>query len=29
LTSDGLHILLEDSVTPTRVVLHFRKNYQW
>jgi hypothetical protein len=28
LTSDGMHIPLEDSVTPTRVVLHFRKNYQ-
>jgi hypothetical protein len=29
LTSDGLHIPLEDGITPTRVVLHFRKNYQW
>jgi hypothetical protein len=29
LPSDGLHIPLEDSITPTRVVLHFGKNYQW
>jgi hypothetical protein len=29
LTWDGLHIPLENSITPTRVVLHFRKNYKW
>jgi hypothetical protein len=29
LTSDGLHIPLDDSITPTKVVLRFRKNYQW
>jgi hypothetical protein len=29
LTSDGLHIPLDVSFTPTKVVLHFRKNYQW
>jgi len=26
---EGLHVPFEDSVTPTIVVLHFRKNYQW
>jgi hypothetical protein len=29
LTSEGLHIPLDNSVTPTKVVHHFRKNYQW
>ena len=29
LTNEGLHILLEDSTMPTKVVLHFRNNYQW
>jgi len=29
LTLEGLHVPFEDSVTPTKVVLHFRKNYQW
>ena len=29
LTSEGLHIPLEDSTIPTNVVFHFRKNYQW
>jgi hypothetical protein len=29
LTSDGLHTPLNDRLTPTKVVLHFRKNYQW
>ena len=28
LTTEGLHILFEDSTTPTKVVLHFRKNYK-
>jgi hypothetical protein len=28
LTSDGLHIPLQDSITPTKRVLHFHKNYQ-
>jgi hypothetical protein len=28
LTSDGLHIPLEDSITPTSVVRHFRMNYE-
>jgi len=29
LTTEGLHIPFEDSTTPTKVVLHFRKNYKW
>jgi len=29
LTTEGLHIPFADSTMPTRVVLHFRKNYQW
>jgi hypothetical protein len=29
LTLEGLHVPFEDSVTPTKVVFHFRKNYQW
>jgi len=29
LTTEGLHIPFEDSTMPTKVVLHFRKNYQW
>jgi len=29
LTTEGLQIPFEDSTMPTRVVLHFRKNYQW
>jgi len=29
LTLEGLHIPLEDSMMPTNVVFHFRKNYQW
>ena len=29
LTLEGLHVLFEDSVTPTKVVPHFRKNYMW
>jgi len=29
LTTEGLHIPFEDSTKPTKVVLHFRKNYQW
>jgi hypothetical protein len=29
LTLDGLHVPFEDNWTPTKVVLHFRKNYQW
>jgi hypothetical protein len=29
LTLEGLHVPFEDSVTPTKEVLHFRKNYQW
>ena len=29
LTTEGLHIPFADSTAPTRVVLHFRKNYQW
>jgi len=29
LTLEGLRVPFEDSVTPTKVVLHFRKNYQW
>ena len=29
LTAEGLHIPFVDSIMPTRVVLHFRKNYQW
>jgi len=28
LTTEGLHIPFEDSTMPTKVVLHFRKNYQ-
>ena len=28
LTLEGFHVLFEDSVTPTKVVLHFRKYYQ-
>ena len=29
LTLEGLRVSIEDSVTPTKVVLHFRKYYQW
>jgi hypothetical protein len=29
LTLEGLHVPFEDTVTPTKVVLHFRKNYLW
>ena len=29
LTTEGLHIPFEDTTIPTRVVLHFRKYYQW
>jgi len=29
LTADGLHIPFADCTMPTRVVLHFRKTYQW
>ena len=29
LTNEGLHIPFEDSTMPTKVVHHFRKNYQW
>jgi len=29
LTTEGLHIPFADSAMPKRVVLHFRKNYQW
>ena len=29
LKTEGLHIPFEDSTMPTKVVLHFRKNYQW
>jgi len=26
---EGLHIPFDDSTMPTKVVLHFRKNYQY
>jgi len=29
LTTEGLDIPFEDSTMPTKVVFHFRKNYQW
>jgi len=29
LTTEGLHTPFEDSTTPTKLVLHFRKNYKW
>jgi len=29
LTPEGLHIPFADSTMPNKVVLHFRKNYQW
>jgi hypothetical protein len=29
LTLEELHVPFKDSTTPTNVVLHFRKNYQW
>jgi len=29
LTLEGLHVPFEDSMTPTKMVLHFQKNYQW
>ena len=29
LTLEGLHVPFKDSMTPTKLVLHFRKNYQW
>ena len=29
LTLEGKRITFKDSKTPTKVVLHFRKNYQW
>jgi len=29
LTLEWLHVHFEDSETPTKVVLHFLKNYQW
>jgi len=29
LMTEGLHIPCADSTMPTKVVLHFRKNYQW
>jgi len=29
LTLERLHFPFEDSETHTKVVLHFRKNYQW
>ena len=29
LTTEGMHIPFADSTIPTKVVLHFRKNYQW
>ena len=29
LTTEGVHIPFRDSTMPTKVVLHFRKNYQW
>jgi len=29
LTTEGLHIPFADSTMPTRVVVHFRKNYNW
>jgi len=29
LKTEGLHIPFADSTTLTKVVLHFRKNYQW
>jgi len=29
LTTEGLHIPFSDSTMPTKLVLQFRKNYQW
>jgi len=29
LTTEVLHIPFEDSTTPTKLVLHFQKNYKW
>ena len=29
LTNEGLQIPFADSTIPTKLVLHFRKNYQW
>jgi len=29
LTTEGLHVPFEDSTMPTKVVLHFCKNFQW
>jgi len=29
LKTEGSHIPFDDSTMPTKVVLHFRKNYQW
>ena len=29
LTLAGMHVPFEDSMTPTKVVLHFRNKYQW
>jgi len=29
LSTEGLHITFADSTMPTKIVLHFRKNYQW
>ena len=29
LTTEGLHAPFEDSTTPTKVVIHFRKNDKW
>jgi len=29
LTTEGLYITFADSTMPTRVVIHFRKNYDW
>ena len=29
LTLEGKRVPFKDSKTPSKVVLHFRKNYQW
>ena len=29
LMNEGMHIPFEDGTTPTKVFLHFRKNYKW